>query len=143
MFCQLYKWSYHIFKTAISIRILNLSYTYLWKSITDSGVATQNVTFKGTICNISALKCLKMTIPMLYIFMSCVLTLSQMFPPNVKPREICYFIFRHGTFPLVARQWRHITFHPPVTLTSSEHWHQDDTFRSNCKSYNVTEKKYL
>ena len=73
---------------------------------------------KGTICNISALKCLKTTIPMLYIFMSCVLTLSQMFPPNVKPREICYFIFRHGTFPLVARQWRHITFHPPVTLTS-------------------------
>ena len=46
----------------------------------------------GIICNYSALKCLKTTRPMLYILLSCVLTLSQMFPTIFKPREICNLI---------------------------------------------------
>ncbi len=68
--------------------------------------------FKDIIRNISTLKCLKTIWPTLYILLSRVLTLSQMFPAMFKPREICNFIQGTGTFHLVAYQWRHITFIP-------------------------------
>ena len=44
---------------------------------------------------------------MLYILLSCVLTLSQMFPTIFKPREIHNFSQGNGPFHLVACQWRH------------------------------------
>ena len=54
--------------------------------------------FKGTICNFFALKIAKITTSMLYIFFSCVLTLSRLFPTTFKPGEICNLIRRHGPF---------------------------------------------
>ncbi len=36
-------------------------------------------------------KCLKMTISLLYIALSCVLTISQLFSTLPKLREVCYF----------------------------------------------------
>ena len=69
--------------------------------------------FKGTICNFSALKIAEITISMLYIFFSCVLTLSRQFPRTFKSGENYSLIRRHGTFlyfRFVARLWRHITF---------------------------------
>ena len=44
---------------------------------------------------------------MLYILLSCVLTLSQMFPTIFKPREICNFNQGNGPFHLDASQRRH------------------------------------
>ena len=45
---------------------------------------------------------------MLYILLSCVLTLSKVFPTNFQPREICNFNQGNGPFHLVACQWCHI-----------------------------------
>ena len=62
------------------------------------GLAPQNKVIKAIICNYSTLKCLKTTRPMLYVLLSCVLTLSQMFPTILKPREISHLIKVTGCF---------------------------------------------
>ena len=57
---------------------------------------------KGIMCNISALTNLKMTTFLIYIMMSCVLTLTA------KPREKHFF--------LIACQW----CHPPHPVTTGK-----------------------
>lgn len=71
--------------------------------------------FKGIICNISALKCLKRSRPILYSLLSCVFTLSII----ILSLTLLYFqqwlypdtfviLFKVTAFHLITFQWRHI-----------------------------------
>ncbi len=84
---------------------------------------------KGTICKIFALKYLKTTRTMLYILLTCVLTLSQIFL-TFKSREMCdfsqwigpchYFACQWCTYPCYPR-WRWWTQHLPWFNALSQH----------------------